>query len=44
VAGGPPAVSPGVAVAVVLVVVFVVAMVWAWREADKAERADGIEF
>lgn len=29
-------------VAVVLVLLFLGALVWAWREADEAERRDGI--
>ena len=30
-------------VAVLIVLGLFAAMAWAWREADKAERADGIE-
>jgi len=36
-------VSLGTAAAVVVVAVFVAMLVWSWRQADEAERRDGIE-
>jgi len=36
-------VSGAVLVAVLLAVLFLGACVWAWREADEAERAEGID-